>query len=130
MKVQAVIGANYGDEGKGLVSGCLAREANKKNEKTLQGLMLDQLNRDCFPHLTPSSTGCRNIADDIRTLNPETIDLYYVSRSYLTRHGAGPMNGECTKDEINSGIIDATIKEFRDAIRAHWYTMTENVDGM
>ena len=73
-----------------------------------QGLMLDQLNRGCFPHLTPSSTGCTNIAGDIRTLNPETVDLYYVSRSYLTRHGAGPMNGECTKDEINSGIIDAT----------------------
>ena len=35
MKIQAVIGANYGDEGKGLVSGCLAREAKEKHEKTL-----------------------------------------------------------------------------------------------
>ena len=35
MKTQVVIGANYGDEGKGLVSGCLAREAGKRNEKTL-----------------------------------------------------------------------------------------------
>ena len=73
-----------------------------------QGLMLDQSNKDCFPHLTPSNTGCRNIADDVHALNPDRVELYYVSRSYLTRHGAGPMDGECGKEEINPGIIDRT----------------------
>ena len=73
-----------------------------------QGLMLDQSNMDCFPHLTPSSTGCRNVADDVRMLNPSHVELYYVSRSYLTRHGAGPMIGECAKAAINPAIIDLT----------------------
>lgn len=73
-----------------------------------QGLMLDQSNMDCFPHLTPSSVGCRNIADDAYLVRPESIELYYVSRSYLTRHGAGPMKGECAKEEINPSIVDRT----------------------
>lgn len=76
-----------------------------------QGLMLDQTNMDCFPHLTPSSTGCRNIEDDVRMLNPKNVELYYVSRSYLTRHGAGPMDGECDKAEINPAITDSTNEE-------------------
>jgi len=76
-----------------------------------QGLMLDQTNMECFPHLTPSSTGCRNIADEAHILNLDNIELYYVSRSYLTRHGAGPMIGECEKNEINPGIVDKTNEE-------------------
>ena len=35
MEIKVVCGANYGDCGKGLVSGCLAREAAEKNHKTL-----------------------------------------------------------------------------------------------
>ena len=70
-----------------------------------QGLLLDQSNKDDFPHLTPSSVGLYNIANDIAKLNciPE---LYYVSRTYMTRHGAGPMESECMKDEINPDIVD------------------------
>ncbi len=84
-----------------------------------QGLMLDQANKDGFPHLTPSSTGCRNIADDAALLNPKRIELYYVSRSYLTRHGAGPLIGECEKDEINPEIVDNTngVNEWQGALR-------------
>lgn len=72
-----------------------------------QGLLLDQNNNDSYPHLTPSSTGNRNISDDIKRLNviPE---LFYVTRSYLTRHGAGPMTGECVKENINPDITDST----------------------
>lgn len=84
-----------------------------------QGLMLDQTNMDCFPHLTPSSVGCRNIADDVPLLKPKSVELYYVSRSYLTRHGAGPLIGECEKEEINPGIIDSTNgeNEYQGALR-------------
>ena len=35
MEVKVVIGANYGDEGKGLVSGCLAREAAIRGNRVL-----------------------------------------------------------------------------------------------
>ncbi len=61
-----------------------------------QGLMLDMDNKDMFPHVTRSNTGLKNV----RTLCAQAkIDLkdlytYYVSRTYLTRHGAGPLPGE------------------------------------
>ena len=72
-----------------------------------QGLLLDQNNMRDFPHLTPSSPGSRNIAYDIGKLNV-TPELFYVSRSYITRHGAGPMDMECRKEDINSAITDKT----------------------
>lgn len=70
-----------------------------------QGLLLDQGNKGDFPHLTPSSVGMYNIHDDIAKFNciPE---LYYVSRTYMTRHGAGPMEAECAKEDINPDIVD------------------------
>ena len=83
-----------------------------KNYDTLifeggQGLLLDQKRSDDFPYLTPSSTGSEQISRDIKLLKV-TPELYYVSRSYMTRHGAGPMDMECKKDEINPNIVDET----------------------
>ena len=72
-----------------------------------QGLLLDQANKGDFPHLTPSSTGAYNIHNDIEDLGVRA-DLYYVSRSYVTRHGKGPMDAECNKSDINFSITDAT----------------------
>lgn len=71
-----------------------------------QGLLLDQENKGDFPHLTPSSTGAFNIHSDIEKLNSK-VDLFYVSRSYMTRHGAGPMDMEVSKEKINPLIYDA-----------------------
>ena len=70
-----------------------------------QGLLLDQSNMDNFPHLTPSSVGMYNIYNDIAKLNC-VPDIYYVSRTYMTRHGAGPLEAECLKEDINPQIID------------------------
>ena len=58
-----------------------------------QGLALDMDNMADFPHLTPSNTGCKKmIPFIIGTLGENTpVELYYVTRSYLTRHGNGPM---------------------------------------
>lgn len=72
-----------------------------------QGLLLDQENIGDFPHLTPSSTGAFNIHKDIEDLGV-TPDLYYVSRSYMTRHGHGPMDDECYMADINPAIVDKT----------------------
>ena len=72
-----------------------------------QGLLLDQTNLGDFPHLTPSSTGAYNIHKEIEELNAH-VDLFYVSRSYMTRHGFGPMDKEVEKEEINPQIIDMT----------------------
>lgn len=58
-----------------------------------QGLALDMDNMADFPHLTPSNTGCKKmIPFIIDTLGEDTpVELYYTTRSYLTRHGNGPM---------------------------------------
>lgn len=73
-----------------------------------QGLLLDQSNQGCFPYLTPSSVGSYNIGHQINGLKADSVDVFYVSRSYMTRHGVGPMDAECKKEDINPDIIDAT----------------------
>lgn len=73
-----------------------------------QGLLLDQNNMGDFPHLTPSSVGSYNIHNTINNLGADSTDIFYVSRSYMTRHGVGPMDAECRKEDINPDIVDAT----------------------
>lgn len=103
MKAAAYIAANCPIMG-------LDELLNKNHYETViyeggQGLLLDQANRDDFPHLTPSSVGMYNISKEIKTYNCP-VDLFYVSRTYMTRHGAGPMEAECAKEEINPDIVD------------------------
>lgn len=74
-----------------------------------QGLLLDQNNTDYFPHLTPSNTGLKNPSEMILRLFPDAnVEVCYVTRSYLTRHGSGRLDNECRKEEINSIMEDMT----------------------
>lgn len=98
-----------------ILNNCQIVELNQiaQNYDTLifeggQGLLLDQSNIGDFPHLTPSSVGSFNIYNTINNLGANNVDVFYVSRSYMTRHGAGPMDYECNKDDINPDIVDAT----------------------
>lgn len=59
-----------------------------------QGLLLDQNNKAMFPHLTRSNTGIKNVRELCAKAGIAKIEAYYVSRTYLTRHGAGPLPGE------------------------------------
>lgn len=59
-----------------------------------QGLLLDQNNKEFFPHLTHSNTGMKNVEVLCSQAGIASKEVYYVSRSYLTRHGAGPLPGE------------------------------------
>lgn len=58
-----------------------------------QGLLLDQDNKEFFPHVTRSHTGIKNARELCTKIGISTIDAYYVTRTYLTRHGAGPLPG-------------------------------------
>lgn len=72
-----------------------------------QGLMLDRNNLEYFPHLTPSNTGLTNIAKFISYLDNcsnADIEVCYVTRPYLTRHGAGMLPDECSREEVCAGI--------------------------
>ena len=65
-----------------------------------QGLLLDQDADRLFG--TPSKTGAEGTNEFISKFNPtkeDKIELVYVTRSYLTRHGNGPMIGEQITDE-------------------------------
>lgn len=71
-----------------------------------QGLLLDQ-HRGFFPHVTRSNTGLRNVLTLAAELGLEQLDVSYVTRAYLTRHGAGPLPHELEKPPY-PGIHDAT----------------------
>lgn len=62
-----------------------------------QGLLLDQDHHN-FPHVTRSKTGKKNA---LKIISDESLfgdtTFYYVSRTYLTRHGAGPMSYEIVR---------------------------------
>lgn len=71
-----------------------------------QGLLLDQ-QMGFFPHVTRSYTGLRNVRALIETSEITSLDVHYVMRPYLTRHGAGPLPGEF-RGPPYLGIADET----------------------
>lgn len=74
-----------------------------------QGLLLDQDNMEYYPHLTPSHTGLYNINKILKECYfTGYINAYYVSRTYMTRHGAGRFDTECEKKDINFFMWDRT----------------------
>lgn len=74
-----------------------------------QGLCLDQNFGDDERYTTPSNTGLTNPAEIIKKYLPNAdVEVCYVTRTYLTRHGRGPMDHECDKNEINPDMFDLT----------------------
>ena len=84
-----------------------------------QGLLLDQNNTEYFPHLTPSNTGLTNPVNMILNRDVFDIEACYVTRTYMTRHGAGRFDTECKKEDINSNMVDLTnvTNEFQGTLR-------------
>lgn len=56
-----------------------------------QGILLDQ-DFGFFPHVTRSYTTSRNALEWIKEQDLPNPDIYYVTRSYQTRHGSGFMS--------------------------------------
>ena len=74
-----------------------------------QGLLLDRNRRECLAHTTPSNTGLRNPAAMLEGLTGRTdTEVCYVTRTYLTRHGAGPFPTECSMKELGLETDDST----------------------
>ena len=74
-----------------------------------QGLLLDMYYTAYAPHLTTSRTGLTEPVRLLRAL-PEQIpaEAVYVTRTYVTRHGAGPLPLECPPESRSYGRHDAT----------------------
>lgn len=78
-----------------------------------QGLLLDQDREDYAPHLTASYTGLTNILaflEQCRLGGTELppLEIHYVTRAYVTRHGAGRLECECGRQEISPSMVDWT----------------------
>lgn len=66
-----------------------------------QGLLLDEHRMEYFPHLTSSSTGLDNPLNLLERLNLRLDEVIYVTRTYVTRHGAGRLDYECSREELH-----------------------------
>lgn len=74
-----------------------------------QGLLLDQNIKDS-KYSTPSNTGSTNIrkmVDDVFD-NDYEIEVCYVSRTYLTRHGEGELSTEVGVNNLNINLSTET----------------------
>jgi adenylosuccinate synthase len=76
-----------------------------------QGLLLDA-NHKFFPHVTCSKTGLHNVSmiinDFFPTIGLDKLEVVYVTRCYLTRHGKGPLPHEVGMSEILKREVDET----------------------
>jgi adenylosuccinate synthase len=84
-----------------------------------QGIMLD-MTHGVFPNVTYANTTSKNaleICEKIDSIRKTDIEIFYVTRCYQTRHGAGWMSNEDsikltnTQDEIN--VYNEWQKNFR-----------------
>ncbi len=71
--------------------------------ETGQGLLLDAENEAFAPHVTASRTGLINPLKLLKKYGLELTEAVYVTRTYVTRHGAGPLPHECSREEL--GIV-------------------------
>ncbi len=90
-----------------------------------QGLRLDQ-DRGCFPYVTRSNTGLRNVLELAGELGLERLEVSYVTRAYLTRHGAGPLPHELPEPPY-PGIEDATNRPnpYQGTLRFGWLDLDQ-----
>ena len=74
-----------------------------------QGLLLDQRHVQYYDNTTPSNTGITNPHIIIEKYLPNAdVEVCYVTRTYMTKRGAGDFECECDKSEINAHIEDKT----------------------
>ena len=74
-----------------------------------QGLLLDGQIKGQEDFTTPSRTGLCRVSDMInKTFNNADVEVCYVSRTYLTRHGRGAMESEITDYKEKNNLVDFT----------------------
>lgn len=79
-----------------------------------QGLLLDEDDDEHQPHVTWSKTGLDNVINLCSKHGLELVQVNFVTRPYLTRHGQGPMLAgiplDKTEDGYDFNCIDHTNK--------------------
>lgn len=87
--------------------------------ETGQGLRLDAEFKENYPNVTASRTGLTNIQDILKNADMKLDEVIYVSRSYLTKHGAGdfPNEDKSLKDMFNLSDNTNTPNEWQGTLR-------------
>ena len=95
--------------------------------ETGQGLCLDAENQRSLPHVTGSRTGITNPVKLLDEIGLQLDMAVYVTRSYLTKHGAGPLQNEDPnlREQINSNDLTNVHNPWQGTIR---YARFENTD--
>lgn len=73
-----------------------------------QGLLLDRNHPVYAPYVTASDTGLTNPGRFLARFRLHLDEAVYVSRTYITRHGAGPLSNECPKTMLGNLLEDRT----------------------
>ena len=73
-----------------------------------QGLLLDYDYLQYMPYLTPSKTGIYNSQIFLKKHGLKIDEAIYVTRSYVTRHGEGPLPFQVEAEEIKGLTRDLT----------------------
>ena len=76
--------------------------------ETGQGLLLDCDNEEYAPHVTASRTGLNHPVRILSQYDLKLTEAVYVTRSYVTRHGAGKLPYECAKEDLGFLQTDET----------------------
>ena len=92
-----------------------------------QGLLLSEDNLELIPHVSASMTGIKNPVDFLNKRKLTLDEAIYVSRPYITKHGAGPLPFECQRNELTGVVCDITNRpnEWQGSIR---YAKHENTE--
>ena len=82
-----------------------------------QGLLLDQ-DHYFYPHVTHSKTGVKNPSEILKSLDITSAEVYFCTRPYFTRHGAGPLPNEVSGKIFDTIVDDTNIpNEFQGTLR-------------
>ena len=93
-----------------------------------QGLLLDEDYEAYAPHLTSSKTGLHNPAFFLEKRGLTLDEAIYVTRSYVTRHGEGPLSCETRRTQLPGVGVDLTNQpnEWQGTLR---YARHESMDA-
>ncbi|QIY91775.1 adenylosuccinate synthetase [Chryseobacterium gallinarum] len=81
-----------------------------------QGILLD-MDHGIFPNVTYAHTTSKNAYKICRQLNIEAIEMFYITRSYATRHGNGWMSNENAMVLKNNEEETCTFNEYQKELR-------------
>lgn len=81
-----------------------------------QGVLLD-MDHGVFPNVTYAYTTSKNAYEICKLLKIENIEMYYVTRSYATRHGNGWMSNEKEMILRNNEEETCTFNEYQKGLR-------------